>query len=58
MANDRTKIRRRGLISEYVYFIRTYKMWWLVPVLGLVSILGTLVWLGGSQAALLIYALF
>ena len=52
------RVKRRGLLSEYLYFFRTYKMWWLVPVIGLVAILGTLVVLGGSQAALMIYALF
>lgn len=52
------KPRRAGLISEYVYFFRTYKMWWLLPTIGLIAILGTLVILGGSQAALMIYALF
>ncbi len=58
MAASKRKARRSGLISEYVYFFKTYKMWWLLPIIGLVVILGTLVVLGGSQAALMIYALF
>ncbi len=49
---------RRGLLSEYIYFLRTYRMWWLVPILGLIAVLGVLVMLSGTQGALLIYALF
>lgn len=52
------KAKRRGLLSEYVYFIRTYRMWWLVPVIAVAATLGTVVVMGGSKAALLIYALF
>lgn len=33
-------------------------MWWLVPVLLLVAVMGALVMLSGTQGALLIYALF
>jgi len=49
---------RRGLLSEYLYFLKTYRMWWLVPVLVLVAVMGALVMLSGTQGALLIYALF
>ncbi len=52
------RAKRRGILSEYVYFIRTYRMWWLVPVIAVAAILGTVVVMGGSKAALLIYALF
>ena len=38
--------------------IRAYRMWWLVPVIAVAAILGTVVVMGGSKAALLIYALF
>jgi hypothetical protein len=58
MAEKAPKAARRGLFSEYVYFFRTYRMWWLVPVIAVTAILGTVVMLGGSKAALLIYALF
>ena len=50
--------RSSSLIGEYVYFLRTYRMWWLLPVFAAMVILGVLVVLGGSKAALLIYALF
>jgi len=49
---------RRGILSEYLYFLKTYRMWWLVPVLALIATLGALVMLSGTQGALLIYALF
>lgn len=49
---------RHSLISEYFYFLKTYKMWWLLPVFCLIAVLGVLVMLGGTKAALLIYALF
>lgn len=52
------KVKRRGLLAEYVYFFRTYKMWWLVPVVMVIIVLGALVVMTGSQGALLIYALF
>lgn len=49
---------RRGLLSELGYFFWTYKMWWLVPVVAILLVLGLLVVLGGSQGVFLIYALF
>lgn len=49
---------RYGLLSEYWYFLKTYKTWWLLPVLAAITVLGVLVVLGGTKAALLIYALF
>jgi Family of unknown function (DUF5989) len=49
---------RSGILSEYIYFLRAYRMWWLVPVLAAITLLGLLVILGGTKAGLLIYALF
>lgn len=53
-----TPVKRAGLLGEYMYFLKTYKAWWLLPVFALVFVLGLLVVMGGSQAAMLIYALF
>jgi len=58
MSVNRGKPVRHGLIAEYVYFLRMYRMWWLVPVFAAVTLLGLLVVLGGTKAGLLIYALF
>ncbi|HRK61210.1 MAG TPA: DUF5989 family protein [Candidatus Omnitrophota bacterium] len=59
MTQDKlNKPKRRSLFGEYVYFLKTYKAWWLVPLFLLVALLGVLVMLGGTKAGLLIYALF
>lgn len=58
MEEGRPVSGRRGLLSEYLYFLKTYRMWWLLPILGLIAVLGALVMLSGTQGALLIYALF
>jgi hypothetical protein len=51
-------VKRRGLLAEYAYFFKTYKMWWLLPIIMVTIILGALVVMTGTQGALLIYALF
>jgi hypothetical protein len=48
----------RGFMSEYLYFLRHNKKFWLTPVLIVLALLGVLIVLGGSGAAPLIYALF
>ena len=58
MAKRNGRPARGGIWPEYFYFLRTYKMWWLLPVFGLVTVLGVFVALVGSKAALMIYALF
>jgi Family of unknown function (DUF5989) len=58
MGRRNGKAGRSGILSEYVYFLRTYRMWWLMPVFAAITILGILVVLGGTKAGLLIYALF
>lgn len=52
------KPTRHGIWSEYVYFLRYHKMWWLLPVFAIITGLGFLVVFAGSKGALLIYALF
>lgn len=49
---------RASILSEYLYFLKTYRMWWLLPVFMAITIFGVLVILGGTKAGLLIYALF
>ena len=58
MSTGAKRPRRRGLLSEYAYFLRTYKMWWLLPLLVALLGVGALVMASGTQAGLLIYALF
>jgi len=50
--------KRRSIWSEYFYFIRTYRMWWLLPLFLLIGILGIFVVVAGTKGSLLIYALF
>lgn len=52
------KNKRSNLLGEYIYFIKQYRMWWLVPTLVFVAILGILVITAGSQIAVALYALF
>jgi hypothetical protein len=47
-----------GLVSEMWALVRDNKKWWLTPILVSVVALGCLVFLGGTGAAPLIYALF
>ncbi len=58
MANVRGKSWIRAITREYIYFFRTYGMWWLIPVVILMTALAGLLLIGGSQAAIFIYALF
>ena len=50
--------KRHSIWSEYAYFIRTYRMWWLVPLFLLIGALGIFVVVAGTKGSLLIYALF
>ena len=58
MGRRKARAGRSSILSEYVYFLRTYRMWWLMPVFVAITLLGILVILGGTKAGLLIYALF
>jgi hypothetical protein len=58
MGKQDARAGRASILSEYIYFLRTYRMWWLLPVLVAITTLGVLVVLGGTNAGLLIYALF
>jgi len=47
-----------GILSECWYFLRQNKKWWLLPVLVILVLFGTLMMLSGTAAAPLIYTLF
>jgi hypothetical protein len=47
-----------GLLREFVDFLRDNKKWWLLPILLVLLVLGTLIALGGTAAAPFIYTLF
>jgi hypothetical protein len=47
-----------GLLTEFWWFIRENKAWWLVPLLLALLLIGAIVWLSGSAVAPFIYPLF
>jgi hypothetical protein len=50
--------RSFGFCSEFWYFMRHNKKWWLTPIIAIMLLLGLLIVLAGSGAAPLIYTLF
>ena len=52
------KQRPDSLWSEYLYFLRHNKKWWLLPILVVFGLLGGLVMASGSGLLPWIYALF
>ena len=52
------KAARTSLASEFWYFLKHNKKWWLLPIIIVVLALGALVFLSGSGAAPFIYTLF
>ena len=50
--------KRPSLLTEFWYFLRYNKKWWLLPILAILLILGVIVLLGGTGIAPFIYPLF
>jgi len=50
--------KQRGLVAEFIGFLRANKKWWLAPIIISILLLGLLVVLGGTAAAPFIYTLF
>ena len=48
----------RGVVSEFVYFLKATKKWWLLPIVVVLLLFGVLVLLSGTAAAPFIYTLF
>jgi hypothetical protein len=48
----------KGLLREYVDFLRHNKKWWLIPIIVALLLVGVLIVLGSSAAAPFIYTLF
>ncbi|HUU34452.1 MAG TPA: DUF5989 family protein [Vicinamibacterales bacterium] len=48
----------RGVVSEFVYFLKTTKKWWLLPIVVVLLLFGVLIFLSGTAAAPFIYTLF
>jgi hypothetical protein len=50
--------QQSGILSEFWYFLRQTKKWWLLPILVVVSGFALLVFFSGTAAAPFIYTLF
>jgi hypothetical protein len=48
----------QSLIAEFWQFLRHNKKWWLLPMIGVLLLVGVLILLAGSAAAPFIYTLF
>ena len=53
-----TERRKTGMVSEFFYFLKTSKKWWLLPIIVILVAFGILVFLSGTAAAPFIYTLF
>jgi hypothetical protein len=47
-----------GLFSEYWYFLRRHKAWWMLPVIVMLLVIGLFLVLSQTAAAPFIYTLF
>ena len=50
--------RQSGLVSEFWDFIRHYKKWWLIPIVVLLLLAGTIAVLSTTALAPFIYTIF
>ena len=50
--------REGNILSEFWYFLKENKKWWLLPILIVVFGFGVLVFFSGTAAAPFIYTLF
>ena len=53
-----SKEKRRGLLAEFIAFLSQNKKWWLLPIILVILLLGTLVLLSSTGAMPFIYTLF
>lgn len=47
-----------NIFSEFWYFLKSTKKWWLLPIILALLLVGLLIMLGGTAAAPFIYTLF
>jgi hypothetical protein len=59
MALKDTIVSRSGIFGELLYFLWHRKLWWLIPIVAMLVVLGSLMILGGASGlAPFIYSLF
>lgn len=49
---------RSGLLRDFWYLLAQNKKWWLLPILLVLLLVGTLIFLSGTAIAPFIYSLF
>ena len=49
---------RSSFFSDYLYLLRSNRKWWMLPLIGLLLVLGALVLFSSTGVAPLIYTLF
>jgi Family of unknown function (DUF5989) len=50
--------KRSSIVSEFIYFLKDNKKWWLVPILLVLFLLALLTFFAGTGAAPFIYTMF
>lgn len=50
--------QRTGMLSEFTYFLKTSKKWWLLPIVIILIGFGVIIFLSSTAAAPFIYTLF
>ncbi len=64
MSDEKNEFERAGqenrdsLVTEFVYFLRENKKWWLTPIILVLGLVGLLVVLTATGAGPFIYTLF
>ena len=54
----RDLVSRWGILGELVFFLWQRKLWWLIPIVVMLVILGAMMILGSTGVAPFIYTLF
>ena len=49
---------RSSIVSEFVFFLKENKKWWLIPILLAISVLALLTFFASTGAAPFIYTMF
>ena len=56
--DEAKKTQATGFFGEFLYFLKTSKKWWLMPIVVVILAFGVLVFLSSTAAAPFIYTLF
>ena len=52
------RMEQTSQVSDFLYFFKQSRKWWLLPVIALLAVLGAIAMFSGSAAAPFIYTLF